>query len=295
MTDGEGICGINQAPAYPNLLMQPKPFEFWSIVGCMTWVLFIVMPFAWCKMSQALKEGYDHPSMTPFMRTLVFETVFFGFCWLFYAVSVTSSFTNYQFKQIVVFGFYTTLHTTFLSLHNCLAIKSKAQLEMLYKHTGMSRCPKYTFGVLLFGVWITVFIICIFQMAGLNAWNSYYAFTIIHLEAMDTWAQILLYLCCAVVQACKICQFFSTTEKKYLKPFAWCGFVFSIVIFCLFVLHIVSLIWFPGRDVLAWLQVVTLAWSSVLMLPLLHFMVIRHKKFVPTSQEINERQSEVSR
>jgi hypothetical protein len=126
ITDGYGVCGINQAATYPNLLIEPESAEFWTIVGCMSFALFGALPFAAWKLRQTQKEGILHPVEKPFIKTLVFEGVFFSLCWAFYAMSDLTAFTNYQFKEMCVFAFYCTLHLTFLSLHNCLAISSRA-------------------------------------------------------------------------------------------------------------------------------------------------------------------------
>ena len=50
ITDGEGVCGINQMPSYPNLNLKPDPLLFWSIIGCMTFPLFVVLPCAWFRL-----------------------------------------------------------------------------------------------------------------------------------------------------------------------------------------------------------------------------------------------------
>lgn len=100
-------------------------------------------------------------------------------------------------------------------------------------------------------------------------------FYVIHLETLDTSMAVLLYASCAVVQAIKIKNFFGEKERKYLRPFAWVGLFFSLAMFCLLILHIVCLIWYPGKEVMAWIQIVSLYWSTVMMLPLIHLMVMR--------------------
>ena len=102
-------------------------------------------------------------------------------------------------------------------------------------------------------------------------------FYIIHLCTVDTNLEIILYSCCIVVQALKIYNFFGEKERKYLRPFAWLGMIFSAALMSLFVMHIVCLIRFPAKSVLAWLQIVSLYWSTIVMLPLIHFMVLRQQ------------------
>merc|ERR1712216_1025355 len=120
-------------------------------------------------------------------------------------------------------------------------------------------------------------------MAGaqLNFWESWSYFYLVHVTTLDTTIQIILYAACATVQGLKIKSFFRSKMRRYLKPLAWLGLVFSCVIFCLFVSHIIFLIWYPGKKYLAILGMTSMIWSSCLMLPLIHYMVARHKKHKP--------------
>lgn len=78
-------------------------------------------------------------------------------------------------------------------------------------------------------------------------------FYLIHLCTVDTTLEIILYLCCSMVQIIKIYNFFGEKERKYLRPFAWLGMMVSAALLCLFITHIVCLIRFPAKSVLAWL------------------------------------------
>lgn len=100
-------------------------------------------------------------------------------------------------------------------------------------------------------------------------------FYLVHLCTVDTALEIILYGSCAVVQAIKIKNFFGEKERKYLRPLAWIGLFFSFAMFCLLILHIVCIIWYPGKSVIAWIQIISLYWSTVLMLPLIHLMIMR--------------------
>lgn len=95
LSDGDGVCGINKMVSYPNLLMEPHKLEFWTIIGCMSFALFIALPFAIYELRAHIKVGLLHPVKVPFIKTLVFEGVFFGLIWLFYAISNLAAFTNY--------------------------------------------------------------------------------------------------------------------------------------------------------------------------------------------------------
>lgn len=44
MTDGDGVCGINMAVSYPNLIAEQSPTEFWMIFSTMAIAVFIVVP-----------------------------------------------------------------------------------------------------------------------------------------------------------------------------------------------------------------------------------------------------------
>lgn len=62
---------------------------------------------------------------------------------------------------------------------------------------------------------------------------------------------VILYGSCAVAQAFKIRNFFGEKERNYLKPLAWIGFFLSLAMFCLLITHIVLIIWYPGKEVIA--------------------------------------------
>ena len=191
-----------------------------------------------------------------------------------------------------VFAYYCTLHLTFLSLHNCLAISSRAQSELIFKRPHMSRCPLYSFGILLTIIMIIVIYICVASAAQLNFWvtGSWAMFALVHLATMDTATQLMLYATCATVQGIKIKNFFSVTERRWLRPLAWIGLLFSTIIMALFISHMVFLIWYPGKKALAVLGITSLIWSSCLMLPLLHYMVLKHSRHVPDAEDLMESQ-----
>jgi predicted MFS family arabinose efflux permease len=100
----------------------------------------------------------------------------------------------------------------------------------------------------------------------------------------------MLYATCATVQGIKIKNFFSVTERRWLRPLAWIGLLFATIIMALFIMHCVFLIWFPGKKALTILGIISLIWSSCLMLPLLHYMVLRHSRHVPDAEDLMESQ-----
>lgn len=160
ITDGNGVCGINLAVSYPNLIMMPGPIEFASVISCLTFGLFVIFPISWFELKHSRKL-FRHPAQKPFFKTLIFEGISFGLCWALYMISILTQDTNYQFRQAVVFVFYCSIHLTYLSLHNCMAMKSMDQIELKYKHKGMSRCPLYSFSLLYLAVLVVLFLILI--------------------------------------------------------------------------------------------------------------------------------------
>ena len=175
---------------------------------------------------------------------------------------------------MMVFAFYCALHITQLALHNALTLRNEAQLRA-HHHVGMSKCPLVTFSVLLGSILAIAFIISLQNLTANSFWDSYFMLYAVHLATLDTTLALILYGSCAVVQAIKIKNFFGEKERKYLKPFAWVGLFFSVMMFCLLVTHMVCIIWYPGKEVIAWIQVLSLYWSTCLMLPLIHLMVMR--------------------
>jgi len=123
ITDGPGVCGINQATSFPNINLMPGPIEFGSIVACLSFGLFVIFPISYWELKNSIKR-FHHPAQKAFGKTLIFEGISFGLCWFMYMVTIFTNTTNYQFRQMVVFVFYCSIHLTYLSLHNCLALKS---------------------------------------------------------------------------------------------------------------------------------------------------------------------------
>lgn len=123
ITDGTGVCGVNQQVTYPNIIMMPGRVEFGSIIACLSFGLFIVFPISWFELKDSIKRG-RHPGHKPFRKTLIFEGVSFFLCWSLYMMSIFQVVSDYQFRGMVVFCFYCAIHLTYLSLHNCMAMKS---------------------------------------------------------------------------------------------------------------------------------------------------------------------------
>lgn len=63
----------------------------------------------------------------------------------------------------------------------------------------MSRCPLYTFSVMLGSFMIIVFAVCILSAMQINFWNSLMMFELIHLCTVDSVLEVILYGSCAVV------------------------------------------------------------------------------------------------
>lgn len=111
MTNGDGICGINMMVSYPNLLLEPTEETYWFILACMGFAAIVIVPCSCFGLKKAVESG-EHPGHIALRKTLVFECVGFTFCFAFYLLSVASTLTNYQFKEMIVFAYYCALHIT---------------------------------------------------------------------------------------------------------------------------------------------------------------------------------------
>ena len=109
--------------------MMPGWIELASVIACLTFGLFIIFPISWFELKDSMKKGI-HPAHKPFYKTLIFEGIAFALCWFLFMLSIFSGFTNFQFRQMVIFCFYCSIHLTYLSLHNCLAMKTKTKEEL---------------------------------------------------------------------------------------------------------------------------------------------------------------------
>jgi len=280
ISDGPGVCGINQAAAYPNILLMSGPIEFGAVIGCLSFGLFIIFPISYFELKDSIKRG-RHPAHKPFSKTLMFEGISFGLCWFFYMLTIFTNTTNYQFRQMVVFVFYCSIHLTYLSLHNCMALKSLEQQEIKYKHKGMSRCPLYGFSILYLVVMICLLLIVIMSKIGNKFGDSWVLYDLMHVSVLDTVMAVLLYITCAFVQGATLKNFFDESEKKYLKFTAYFGFSMGMVSFFFILSDIVCVIFYPGRVVQEWSTASSLVWSTCVMLPITHYMVINHQKHNP--------------
>jgi hypothetical protein len=151
---------------------------------------------------------------------------------------------------MIVFAFYCALHITQLSLHNALSLRNEYQMR-LHHHEGMTKCPLITFSILFGCMVIVALTMVVLNSTQLSFWNSWMLFSIVHLQSLDKFMAVILYGSCAVAQAFKIRNFFGEKERNYLKPLAWIGFFLSLAMFCLLITHIVLIIWYPGKEVIA--------------------------------------------
>jgi hypothetical protein len=285
ITDGLGVCGINQEVSYPNIILMPGPILFGSVIACMTFGLFVIFPISWVEYKDSLKRDH-HPAQKPFRKTLIFEGVAFLLCWVLYMMSLFSSFTQYQFRQLVVYCFYTAIHLTYLSLHNCLAMKSLTQQQLKYEHRGIPRYPYYLFSALFLTVMGGLIIVVITSKIQYSLGENTLIFDLIHVSTLDIVLQTLLYGTCALVQAVAIRNLYAESEKKHIRFSALFGFTMGVVSFFLIISDIICVIYYPGKQVEEVSAALSLIWSSMIMLPITHYLVIRHQKYKPSEAEI---------
>jgi len=115
----------------------------------------------------------------------------------------------------------------------------------------MTKCPLITFSILFGCMVIVALTMVVLNSTQLSFWNSWMLFSIVHLQSLDKVLAVILYGSCAVAQAFKIRNFFGEKERNYLKPLAWVGLFLSLAMFCLLITHIVLIIWYPGKEVIA--------------------------------------------
>ena len=85
----------------------------------------------------------------------------------------------------------------------------------------------------------------------------------------------MLYATCAVVQLIKLCNFLGERKRKMFSVLGLVGALIAVFLFALNVAHIVVLIWYPGKSILGVIQVGYVVIASLVMLPLIHYMVMR--------------------
>jgi hypothetical protein len=96
----------------------------------------------------------------------------------------------------------------------------------------------------------------------------------------------LLYLSCAIVQGVTIRNFFKEKEKDHIKLTAYFGAGMGCVSFSLILSDIITVIFYPGKKVDEYSAALSLVWSTLVMLPITHYMVIKHQKHKPTPHDI---------
>lgn len=278
MEDGAGVCGIQMSIAYPNSLLTPTIDKFWLLFTTIFLATFVIVPVSYWMLKKHTDRAIGtHPGQAELKNVLFFEGVLFLIIFTFYVISCVSSLANYQFKQMSIFAYYAALHLTFLRLHYCLSLRNNKQFSES-SHIGMSRCPTIVFGILLSIFLIFALSICILNSTSLNFWNSYVLFYIIHSEFLDIILEVMLYATCAVVQLIKLCNFLGERKRKIFSVLALVGSLIAVFLFLLNVAHIIVLLWYPGKSILGVIQVGYVVVASLVMLPLIHYMVMRQIK-----------------
>lgn len=100
-------------------------------------------------------------------------------------------------------------------------------------------------------------------------------FYVVHSEFLDIILEVTLYATCAFVQLIKMFNFVGERKRKYFSVLALVGAIVALLLFVLNVVHIILLIWYPGKEVLGVIQVGYVMIASLVMLPLIHYMVMR--------------------
>lgn len=99
-----------------------------------------------------------------------------------------------------------------------------------------------------------------------------------HVSILDTTLAALLYITCAFVQGATLRNFWLEAEKKNVRVTAWFGFGMGIVSFFLIISDVIAVVFYPGRKVDEVSGAMSLAWSTLIMLPVTHYMVIKHQR-----------------
>ena len=194
-------------------------------------------------------------------RTIIFEMVSYSLCVAFFLVSMVSSLTQYQFEQVVIFGYYCALHISCLLLQHALQLKRG-------NGTHVMRLPLIIFSVLLLGTLLIAIFVCIqnsLQLYSFTTWNWFFT---VHSVTLDTSLQLTLYSACAIVQCFKLKQYYTNGKKAKTTPIATCIAVVSWLSLSLILLHIICILCFPGKKFIAIVQVSYLMVQVVLLIPL---------------------------
>lgn len=140
------------------------------------------------------------------------------------------------------------------------------------------RIPLFIFSGLLIAVLIACITVCVINASQITAFNSWNFFYYVHITTLDESLQVILYSACAIVQCLKIKQYLTQEKPMRERKLATGILVITVISLCLLLSHIVCLLWYPGKESIAIIQISYVAIQVILLLPLQHYLFVREPK-----------------
>lgn len=120
MQEGEGVCGVQMEPVYPNKLLVDSRPAYGMKVGVMLFVLIFVIPFSMVTLQLRKKElHYLHPGQERLITVLWVELGIIGTATILFVISDTINGT-YLMQLLSLMLYVAVLNLSFLLLHNAL-------------------------------------------------------------------------------------------------------------------------------------------------------------------------------
>ena len=88
---------------------------------------------------------------------------------------------------------------------------------------------------------------------------------------------VIIYLCCAVIMVMKMINFSQQTGLTVETHFIYIGLLFSGLLLVLDLLHIYFTCFQPSNAAMSSIQFTYIFIAALVMLPLLHFMILRQE------------------
>jgi len=283
---GEGVCGIQMQPAYPNLLLINDSTETIFQYIVFAFGVLLLVPCSCIAIKRRSKEiEFFHPGQERLGCILIIESIVFISCLITYIYAEATSYESYTAQMLAFWIFFAGIHMVMLLLQNALAIVETQDHPESHHGIGLVRlCPVITFSLLfIFFVGFQILIICM-QAAHYSVWDGNYTmFVVFHDIITVRVFEWIIFGCAALVQMIKLCNFCSHSrghsplEKRCgsHKCFACLGMLLSLASICLLLANCYFIMYYES---VAEIILITYECLQVfVMIPLLHMMIIKQE------------------
>ena len=282
MQEGDGVCGVNMEPMFPNLLLiDDEGQSIWTYLFYGIGLLVIIPCSCLCIKRKSKEIEFFHPGQERLGCVLVFEFIILASCLATFIYSQTTTFESYTAQMFSFYLFFAGIHLILLLLQQTLAIaESKNQPG---SHNGVG-CVK-TVPVLIFSIVFILFlgfeILLVYQnVSQVYHWKTWNAFYIFHSMRTTRITDSVLFGCAALVQMIKICNFLSHNHghsyyEKQSKSHKCLSFIGLLVAFGSLCIILADLyLQFYYEHVGGIFMLIYETAQVVLMMPILHLMII---------------------